>query len=103
MAFKLAKTSQILQVCAKLHNFVIEQQLCEESNDSDNDDMEEDNEDTCDELTIIACRGTPMGMRYLPTLPDEDFTIEEGTSLTRIAIVDNIKEMKHQHPIRNQL
>ena len=104
MAYKLAKTSLILQVCAKLHNFVIDWQLLQKSlrtNDNEvNDDEGDDDEDNND-LHIVSDITAPSGMRYLPTLPQDDYEVLEGVSTTRIVVVEKIKEMKYRRPKYN--
>ena len=40
-------------------------------------------------------------MRYLPTLPQDDYEVLEGVSTTRIVVVKKIKEMKYRRPKYN--
>ena len=104
MAFKLKKTSQILLVCAKLHNFVIDQQQLERTRNDNGDGVEDDNDDDDDDsLQIIGRIGAPMGMQYLPTLPNDDFISAHGMSMQRTSIVEKIRMGRYKRPVRNQL
>jgi hypothetical protein len=89
----------ILEACARLHNFVIDQ-------DSE-DDFEEDDED--DEgndvvhyqtiLDLISMNGSPLGWAYLPTI--EPLVAIEGTSRTRDAILAHISRNGYRRPAEN--
>ena len=101
MAFKLKKTSQILQVCAKLHNFVIDHQQFEKSQNGEVDD--DDNDENDDSLQIIAKIGAPMGMQYLPSLPNDDFISVRGMSMIRSSVVEKIRVGQYKRPSHNRL
>ena len=65
MAYRLAKTSSILQACAKLHNFVIDQQLLDKeqcSNNNEENVNDDDDEADGDILHIVAHAVAPSGM-----------------------------------------
>ena len=62
---KLSTASLILQVCAILHNFVINEDMV----DVDIDSVPEN------EHCIKPRKNAPFGMSYLPNVPD-DFTAE---------------------------
>ena len=46
-------------------------------------------------------RVRPLGMSYLPVVPDEEFQAYPGISRTREAIVDYIREYDIRRPLHN--
>ena len=98
MGYKLAKTSLILQACTQLHNFVIDWQFLQKplhNNDTEANEEEDDDEDDND-LQIVSHAVAPSGMQYLPTLPQDYFEVVQGILLTRIAVLERVKEMKYR-------
>jgi len=86
----LERITAILCACARLHNYIIKQ-------DGPFDDIAELEE----ENKIVADPDAPFGMAYLPVVPNEDFEVYDGTSFTREAIVDYIKEYDIGRPLHN--
>jgi hypothetical protein len=80
----------------RLHNFIIENDL---KSDTDGD-FEEDTEDA----QIIAMPNAPMGMVYLPVMPDPDdeWNSVPGTSVVRSGIVEEIFRQGITRPISNR-
>lgn len=81
----------------KLHKFIIDQQQRKNSKDSNSGDSENNDKDNSDNLHIIVHKGAPMGMQYLQKLQNEDFTVVEGISIKKTAIVENMKEIQYRH------
>ena len=82
MAYKLATTSAILQACARLHNFIVDQQLLQQTQDEgSNKENDDDEDDDDDKLHIVPHAAAPSGMRYLPTLTQDDYQPMESNSL----------------------
>ena len=93
---KQTTSSFRIQACSRLHNFIIEQQLKEKAGtDADDDDDEE--------LHIVPHAAAPSGMRYLPTLPQDDYEPIPGNSLPMQLVLEEIRVMKHRRPKRNTL
>ena len=56
-------------MCAKLHNFVIDQQQLEQTRNNNGDAVDDDNDDDNDDtLQIIGRIGAPMGMQHFPMM-----------------------------------
>ena len=85
--------ARILMACAVLHNFIIENDCV--SNDKEVFDNDDNN--------IVQMDGAPMGMSYLPTIPDSDFDFRsiQGISLTRMTKVNAIAHQGFERPIHN--
>ena len=101
METQMSTTSTILMVCARLHNYVINCELLEKGGDLGggvNDELKED-----DDLHCTLMEGTPAGMQYLPILPDEEFKVIRGMSMTRLALVEEIRRKNHRRPTHNSL
>ena len=99
LCFRLSKCSKILITCAKLHNYVIDQQML---NDKNCEIKMYDDEELSQEQVIISRKpGAPLEMEYLPILPNEEFEKMDGMSMTRIAIVDEIRRASHRRPVHN--
>ena len=86
--------------CARLHNFIIQR------------------DGPCDEMTVRMSTGeeemvlqirpdnaAPLGMSYLPTIPDDSyvFELEEGVSQTREEVVDFLSNNLLRRPVHNIL
>ena len=69
-----------------------------EKNTANNNDYDGD-----DKLHIIPHATAPSGMRYLPTLPEEDYQAIAGNSIPQQAVLEAIREMKHRQPKHNTL
>ena len=89
MAYKLATTSSILQTCARLHNFIIEQQLLQKTKDKGSNKANND-DDNNNDLHIVPHAAATSGMRYLPTLPQDDYQPIEGNSLPQQVVLEKI-------------
>ena len=86
--------SAILTACARLQNFIIREDgpfECEYSSV-----VEE-----YDSYDITPNPAAPLGMSYLPIVPDEDFQAYPGISRTRESIVDHIREYDIRRPLHN--
>lgn len=90
----LVKNSKVVAACARLHNFVIEQDW--------EDDFDEDCQNGDDleaKLQIKAMPGSPLGWGYLPTV--EPLVTIPGTSRTRDVILRHIAESGYRRPAHN--
>jgi hypothetical protein len=89
----LATASKILQVCARLHNFVIDQDW--------EDDWSPDDEVTSGtgEHQIQSMTGSPLGFGYLPTV--QPYKAIPGSSLIGSSILAFIETMEYRRPAHN--
>ena len=94
----LSRVSAILTACARLHNFIIQR------------------DGPCDDLTVGMSVGqeenflqirpdidAPLGMSYLPSVPDDTYVFETevGDSQTRAEIVDFLTSHSLRRPVYN--
>ena len=87
----LDRVTAILTACARLHNFIIQEDGPFEGVSP------EDMDSNTDASSSIA----PFGMNYLPVVPDDSFVSYSGVSHTREAIVDFIRENGIGRPLHN--
>ena len=81
--------------CARLYNYII-------TMDGPNDTMVQvvaDGEDV--EFTIDAHPDAPLGMSYLPVIPNEDWGEFEGISYTRLGLVEYLRNNGIMRPLYN--
>ncbi|KAL7456503.1 hypothetical protein ACHAWC_008001 [Mediolabrus comicus] len=100
----LKKNTAILMACARLHNFIIQQDKPfgaskYEARDEGNDDNSSDGEE--EQLEIIPHPNAPLGMSYMPQLPDDSFDPYQGVSHTREGIVNALREGSIKRPLHN--
>ncbi|KAL7552356.1 hypothetical protein ACHAWF_016576 [Thalassiosira exigua] len=88
----LDRVSAILEACSRLHNFII--QVDGPFDTKVYSAVEEEMES----LEIVANPIAPLGMSYLPVVPDETFEAYPGVSHTRDAIVEFIREQPMGRP-----
>jgi hypothetical protein len=93
------KNSRVIMACAILHNFIIDHDRPQDIFRSANESAEEPVD--VDDLDIVAMPGAPMGMCYLPTMPEDDFEDIVGVSHTRSAIVQAITTQYIRRPQHN--
>ena len=87
------RASAILIACARLHNYII----CEDRPFGDTFELESiQNEDD-----IEPHPNAPLGMTYLPVVPNDEFEKFNGVSRTREAIVEFIEEQDIRRPMHN--
>ena len=86
---KLSTCSKILQVCAILHNYVLNEDFCEL--DVDKCSFEEHN--------IRPQKGAPFGMCYLPNVPDQ--FQHKGYSTVKLAYLYSIQKYDYRRPHHN--
>ena len=91
------RVSAILTACARLHNFIIQQDGPFDVSTNDNMALDRDTDD----LEIHANPRAPLGMSYLPTIPDESFLAYQGISQTRVAHVDHLRSQDIGRPLHN--
>ena len=96
MVGSLERISAILTACARLHNFIIEQDLA-------TDDVIDANviDAAEDDLEIRPNPNAPLGMSYLPVVPDETFEPMVGISRVREATVELLREQRIGRPRHN--
>ena len=81
----LDRVTAILTACARLHNFIIQQDGPFEVLDSD----------------VVPHANAPLGMGYLPVVPDETFEAYDGVSHTREGIVEYLRDYGIERPLHN--
>ena len=94
----LERVADILLACARLHNFIIQQDgPSHVGNDSFQEEM--------DDLDFAPVPDAPFNMGYLPAIPDEMHHLDAcpGNSHTRDAIVEMISEYTIRRPTHNIL
>ena len=92
----LDRVTAILTACARLHNFIIQEDGPFETEHNYKSVQEE-----MDQLEIRAHPSAPLGMSYLPVVPDENFQVYHGISHTRQAIVEYLQENEIGRPLHN--
>mmetsp|Transcript_32231 Transcript_32231/g.77042 ORF Transcript_32231/g.77042 Transcript_32231/m.77042 type:complete len:373 (-) Transcript_32231:51-1169(-) len=90
----LDRVVSILTACARLHNFIIQE-------DGPHDISHLSIEEEMEELGITPNPSAPFGLSYLPSIPDQEFEHELGVSHTRDAIVEAIRDAGHRRPLHN--
>ena len=90
------RVSAVLTACARLHNFIIEWRGQDDTH-SEYATVEEEME----ALQITPNSDAPLGMSFLPVVPDEEFEAFPGISRTREAIVEHIREHDIRRPLHN--
>ena len=85
------RLSAVLIACAQLHNFIIREkgQVALETEYASM-------EDKMEALHITPNHDAPLGMSFLPVVPDEELEASPGISRMREAIIEHI----HKHDIR---
>ncbi|KAL7554114.1 hypothetical protein ACHAWF_017515 [Thalassiosira exigua] len=91
----LDRVTAILTACARLHNFIIQVDGPFDTKDYTSIEAE------MDSLEIVANPSAPLGMSYLPVVPDELFEAYQGVSHTRDAIVDFVRSQPMGRPLHN--
>ena len=89
-----------MNACARLHNFIIQRDV--PSNDA-TVGMTIGKEEN--HLQIQPNNASPLGMPYLPTIPDDNyvFEMEEGDSQTCAEIVEFLTDNLMRRPLHNVL
>jgi len=91
----LDRVTSIVMACARLHNYII-------AMDGPNDVLDEVVEGGEDpEFAIVAHPDAPLGMSYLPVVPNDEWEKFDGISYTRLAIVDYLRENGIMRPLYN--
>ena len=87
----LSTSSKILQVCAILHNYVL------------NEDFGEIDVDLCshEEHSICPRQNAPFGMSYLPNIPDQ--FMHEGFSTFKLSLLYIIQKYDYRRPHHNSV
>jgi hypothetical protein len=94
----LARVSAILTACARLHNFIIQRDGPSDENTMGMSLSEEESY-----LQITPNNAAPLGMSYLPTVPDNSFIFEpvEGVSQTHEEAVGWLQSKSLKRPLHN--
>ena len=90
------RVSSILTACARLHNYIISEDMPfnnEYNYASTGEEMEA--------MGITANNDAPLRMSYLPIIPDHNFKSFPGISRTREATVEHIREHDIRRPLHN--
>ena len=85
------RASAILIACAQLHNFIIQ-----EDNPFQQCKTADEEIESCD---FAPNPLAPLGMSYLPVVPDENFEVYPGISHIQDAIVEHLHEHETLRPI----
>ena len=90
----LNRVSRILMACARLHNYIIRQDGL-----ADDLHMEDDGRRPRSSQDSMA----PLGMNYLPSIPDDEFVFGEaaGVSHTREEVVEWLRSQQMRRPLHN--
>ena len=91
----LDRVTSIVMACARLHNYIIEMDGPNELSE----EIVEDGEDA--EFSIVPHPDAPLGMSYLPVVPNDEWEPFDGISYTRLAIVDYLRENGIMRPLYN--
>lgn len=86
--------SAILNACSRLHNFIIQE-------DGPFDRQYNNVDEEIESLHIQPNAKAPLGMSYLPVVPDETFETYTGISYTRQLIVDNLRAHEIYRPLNS--
>ena len=101
----LEKNSAMLMACARLHNFIIQQDKpFGSSNGASNTSNDDDDTSTFGEDEALEIRphpSAPLGMTYMPQLPDDSFDSYQGVSYTRKGIVEALRSESIKRPLYN--
>lgn len=81
----LDRVTAILTACARLHNYIIGEDGPFEAKADD----------------VVPHPSAPLGLGYLPVVPDETFEVYNGVSRTREAIVEFLREKDIRRPLHN--
>ena len=90
----LDRVTAVLTACARLHNYIIQE-------DGPFGTQSMSVEEEMDSLEISANPAAPLGMGYLPAVPDESFVSYSGISYTWQAIVEWLREAGIERPLHN--
>ena len=94
----LETTAKVLEVCARLHNYVIdENKVDKDISGSPGSDEADDIQEILAEITPVY--NSPLGWGYLPTV--EKLDVMPGTSVIRDVILERIANMGLQRPPAN--
>lgn len=93
----LDRVTAVLTACARLHNFIIQEDGPFEKTKANVFSLE----DEIESLEIRPDPSAPLGMSYLPVVPNEEFEMYEGISQTRGSIVDFIRDHGIGRPLHN--
>lgn len=96
MVGSLDRITAIVMACARIHNFIIRMDGGRDALMDENGNGGEDYD-----ATIVEDTSAPLGMAYLPVVPNEDWQEIDGMSYTRAAIVDHLRENSIQRPLYN--
>ena len=91
---KLDRVTTIIMACVRLHNYVITMDGLKDM--SWNRIIYDE-----PEFTITAHPDAPLGMSYLPVIPNEDWQQYEGVSYAHAAIVEHLWEQGIGRPQYN--
>jgi hypothetical protein len=90
----LDRVSRIIMACARLHNFIIQE-------DHPFDKQFSSAEEEIDALNIVPGPNAPLEMSYLPIVPDDSFEVYPGVSHSREIIVEFLRESDILRPLHN--
>ena len=91
----LDRVSAILTTCVRLHNFIIEEDGLFETQRFNS------GSDEWDSMHFAPDHSAPLGMTYLPIVPNDEFEEMPGISYTRDAIVEHLQEHGICRPLHN--
>ena len=99
--------------CARLHNFIIENDNLNSDDDEDTIDgiidvdqlqsIDVDQLPSIDDCQLMVYPSAPMNMVFLPVMFEEDYVEIPGVSTTRRAIVELLKDKGFKRPAHNYL
>jgi len=90
----LDRVTSIVMACARLHNYIIK--IDGSTNVIGSESCGDEADDT--DYTITAHSDAPLGMSYLPVIPNDEWEQYEGMSYARAAIVEHLRQQNIARP-----
>lgn len=104
LTFRMKKNSQIIMACARLHNFILDNDVIQVTNDNEESYIDPNNLNIISDETIENIFESPNGMMtYTPTMREENFEVIEGISHLRRIFVEWLSESGYTRPNYNLL
>ena len=95
--------SQVIMCCARLHNFIIDNDGLKENEEEINGQINVNDISEIDGEEMQRSRAAPDGMIATPTMREAEFVEIQGVSHTRRAMVEWLEENNYERPEYNLL
>ena len=104
LPYRLNKNSKIVMVCARLHNFIIDNDGSKIQDDNNTGNINPNKLQNVNGEHLEKIIGSPGNqMVYLPTMRENDYNEIPGISITRKCIVDHLAKHNYTRPNHNLL